>query len=57
MRLRSAGLSRGYRRSLREAGAWLLTLVQRLGKNLSRDDPPHVVDRWLLTQQAKSIIW
>ena len=25
----------------------MLTLVQRLGKNLSRDDPPHVVDRWL----------
>ena len=47
VRLRSAGLSRGYRRNLREAGAWLLTLVQELGKDLSRADPPHVVDRWL----------
>lgn len=47
VRLRSAGLSRTYRRNLREAGFWLLALVQRLGKTLTRDDPPHVVDRWL----------
>lgn len=25
----------------------MLALVQELGKTLSRDDPPHVVDRWL----------
>lgn len=47
VRLRSAGLSRTYRRNLREAGFWLLALVQRLGKTITRDDPPHVVDRWL----------
>lgn len=47
VKLRAAGLSRGYRRSLKEAGLWLLQVVQSLGGSLGRDDPPHVVDRWL----------
>lgn len=47
VKLGAAGLSRSYRRNLREAGAWLVAVVESLGGNLRRSTPPHVVDRWL----------
>ena len=47
VRLRSAGLTKSYRKSLRESGVWLLGLVQELGKTLSASDGADVVDKWL----------
>ena len=47
VRLRSAGLTKSYRRSLRESGVWLLGLVQELGKTLSASDGADVVDKRL----------
>ena len=47
VRLRSAGLTKSYRMSLRESGVWLLGLVPELGKTLSASDGADVVDKWL----------
>ena len=47
VRLRSAGLTKSYRKSLRESGVWLLGLVQELGKTWSASDGADVVDKWL----------
>lgn len=47
VRLGTAGLSRSYRRSLRDAGAWMVGVVEGLGGRLHQGSPPHVVDRWL----------
>lgn len=47
VRLGAVGLSRSYRRSLREAGWWLVALVETLGFTITRDTPPHLVDRIL----------
>ena len=47
VRLRAAGLSKGYRQSLREAGRWLLSLVEELGVALKPTDEPHRIDYWL----------
>lgn len=47
VRLRSAGLSAGYRRSLREAGEWLLRFVAQKGKVLKKSAPVNVIDKWL----------
>ena len=46
-RLRNAALSSEYRRGLREAGAWLLSMALYLGAPLKRSSPPGLVDRWL----------
>ena len=46
-RLRNAALSSEYRRGLREAGLWLLSMALHLGAPLKRNSPPGLVDRWL----------
>lgn len=47
VRLRSAGLSKGYRQSLRDAGSWLLDVVTELGMTLKSTDHPHKIDACL----------
>ena len=47
VRLQSVGLSKSYRRSLRDAGLFLLRLAAANGWCISRQTSPQVLDRWL----------
>ena len=47
VKLGNVGLSRAYRKNLRDAGADMLRRVRCLGKSLNPSSPPHVVDAWL----------
>lgn len=47
VRLQSVGLSKSYRRSLRDAGLYLLRLAATNGWYINRQTPPQKLDRWL----------
>lgn len=47
VKLGAVGLSRTYRRSLKEAGQRMLVVVESLGGNLRLSSAPQVVDQWL----------